>query len=132
LRLGSMLVGDDEPRAFVGERRRDRRSRDRFAGIQAAFSAASGAALFLFCEPLYRKCMTPLALTDQQLHQIQDLARLIPPWRRDEYLRELALRLRDVEVGDGVVHRIAARCLRDVLARPRTARWLDGSEDDRA
>jgi hypothetical protein len=74
--------------------------------------------------------MAPIALTDRQLAQIKDLARLIPPWRRDEYLHELALRLRDVEVGDGVVHRIAARCFRDVLARPRMGPWLHGSEDD--
>jgi hypothetical protein len=66
--------------------------------------------------------MTPIALTDQQMAEIQDLARLVPPWRRDEFLRELASRLRDVEAGDGVVHRIAARCLRDVLARPRIER----------
>jgi hypothetical protein len=58
--------------------------------------------------------MTPIALTDAQLAAIQDLARLIPPWRRDEFLRELATRLRDIELGDGSVHRIAARCLKDV------------------
>ena len=66
--------------------------------------------------------MTEIALTDRQMAEIQDLARLVPRWRRDEFLRELASRLRDVEVSDGVVHRIAARCLRDVLARPRMER----------
>ena len=70
--------------------------------------------------------MTPIALTDAQLAAIQDLARLIPSWRRDEFLRELATRLRDVELGDGAVHRIAARCLKDVLARPRGP--LDGGQ----
>jgi len=64
--------------------------------------------------------MSPIALTDQQMAKITDLVRLIPHWRRDEVLRELAIRLRDVELGDGAVHRIAARCLRDVLARPRS------------
>ena len=73
--------------------------------------------------------MTPIALSDAQLAAIQDLARLIPPWRRDEFLRELATRLRDVELGDGAVHRIAARCLKDVLARPRSAPWIAGSGD---
>ena len=51
--------------------------------------------------------MTPIALTDAQLAAIQDLARLIPSWRRDEFLRELATRLRDVELGDGSVHWIS-------------------------
>jgi hypothetical protein len=73
--------------------------------------------------------MTPTALTDAQLAAIQDLARLIPSWRRDEFLRELATRLRDVELGDGTVHRIAARWLKDVLARPRSAPWTAGSEE---
>jgi hypothetical protein len=73
--------------------------------------------------------MTPIGLTDQQLTKIQDLARLIPPWRRDEFLRELATRLRDVELGDGSVHRIAAGCLKDVLARPRSSPWMAGSEE---
>ena len=50
--------------------------------------------------------MTPIALTDAHA-AIQDLARLIPSWRRDEFLRELATRLRDVELGDGAVHRSA-------------------------
>ena len=71
--------------------------------------------------------MTPIALTDAQLAAIQDLARLIPSWRRDEFLSELATRVRDVELGDGSVHRIAARCLKDVLARPRTGPWIAGS-----
>ena len=74
--------------------------------------------------------MSPVALTDRQLEEIKDLARLVPPWHRDEYFRELASRLREVEVGDGAVHRIAARCLRDVLARPRMTPWLTGSDDD--
>ena len=71
--------------------------------------------------------MSPIALTDQQMAKITDLVRLIPPWRRDEFLRELATRLRDVELSDGAVHRIAARCLRDVLARPRSGPWIAGS-----
>ena len=73
--------------------------------------------------------MTPIALTDRQMAQIEDLDRLIPPWRRDEFLRELATRLRNVELGDGAVHRIAAKCLRDVLARPRSGPWMAGGED---
>ena len=73
--------------------------------------------------------MTPIALTDAQLAAIQDLARLIPSWRRDEFLRELATRLRDIELGDGSVHRVAARCLKDVLARPRTGPWMAGSKE---
>jgi hypothetical protein len=77
---------------------------------------------------LYPSRMTPIALTDAQLAKIQDLARLIPPWRRDEFLRELAARLRDVELGDGSVHRIAAACLKDVLARPRLAPGIDGTK----
>ena len=44
-----------------------------------------------------------------------------------EFLSELATRVRDVELGDGSVHRIAARCLKDVLARPRTGPWIAGS-----
>ena len=73
--------------------------------------------------------MTPIALTDAQLAAIQDLARLIPPWSRDELLREPATRLRDIERGDGSVHRVAARCLKDVLARPRTGPWMAGSQE---
>ena len=71
--------------------------------------------------------MTPIALTDARLAAIQDLARLIPSWRRDEFLRELATRLRDIEPATAACTGIAARCLKDVLARPRTGPWIAGS-----
>ena len=73
--------------------------------------------------------MTPLALTDAQLAAVRDIANLIPPWRRDEYLRELAHRLRGVEIGDGSVRNVAVATMREILARARESRWVSGGEE---
>jgi hypothetical protein len=64
--------------------------------------------------------MPPLALTDSQLRDVSDIARVLPPWRRGEFLEQLAARLRGQEIGDGNVHRTAVLVI-DVLNRPR--RW---------
>jgi hypothetical protein len=63
--------------------------------------------------------MQPLALTDLQLRDVSDICRVLPPWRRGEFLEQLAARLRGQEIGDGNVHRTAALVMRDVLNRPR-------------
>jgi hypothetical protein len=70
----------------------------------------------------------PLALTDSQLEQVQDICRVIAPTRRSAFLQLLARRLEGVELGDGAVHRIAAQTMREfVQGGGRT--WL--AESDR-
>jgi hypothetical protein len=71
--------------------------------------------------------MPPLALTDAQLRDVSDIARVLPPWRRGEFLEGLAARLHGQEIGDGNVHRTAALVMRDVLNRPR--RWPERGDD---
>jgi hypothetical protein len=60
-----------------------------------------------------------LKLTDQQLEAVADIARLIAPADRAEFLELLAERLRGVELGDGVVRREAERCWRDMVQSGR-------------
>jgi hypothetical protein len=64
-----------------------------------------------------RERMTPIALSNEQLDHITDLCQLLTLPQRDQFLIELATRLRDVEIGDGAVHRIAQSVFRDVRSR---------------
>jgi hypothetical protein len=59
-----------------------------------------------------------IALSDEQMTTVTDIARLIPVQKRSEFLQEVALRLRGVEVGNGSVRRAAEAAWRAVLARP--------------
>jgi hypothetical protein len=52
--------------------------------------------------------MTPIALTDEQLREIQAIALGVPYHLRDAYLQQVAAVLRDKDhLGDGVIHRVA-------------------------
>jgi len=51
--------------------------------------------------------MPPIALTDLQLHEVMQAARLVPLDLRQVYLEQLAMELRGRELGDGLVHRVA-------------------------
>jgi hypothetical protein len=65
--------------------------------------------------------MGPLALTDEQLAAVRELAEPIPPHKRDEFLRLVADNLAGTLIGDGDVQRAAAAAQREVLRRKR--RW---------
>jgi hypothetical protein len=68
-----------------------------------------------------------LRLTDTQMEAVKDVARLLPPWRRAEFLQELARRLRSQElIGDGSLRRIAEVVMRETLVRTRTPPWVSG------
>jgi hypothetical protein len=59
-----------------------------------------------------------LRLTDAQLRDVEDIARLVPPPRRGEFLETLAARLSGEEIGDGVVHRVGAQIAREMRVVP--------------
>jgi hypothetical protein len=58
--------------------------------------------------------MPPIALTDAQLHELQQAAQLVPYNLRSLYLERVALVLRGQEIGDGVVHRIVYQVAREI------------------
>ena len=63
-----------------------------------------------------------LRLTDAELSQVQDLCRVLPVWsvwKRDEFLQELARRMRAREIGDADLRREAEMAMRAVLGRGR-------------
>ena len=52
--------------------------------------------------------MSPIALTDAQLREIQSIAFSVPHHLRAAYLQQVATVLRDKDnLGDGVIHRVA-------------------------
>jgi hypothetical protein len=63
-----------------------------------------------------------LRLTDEELSQVQDLCRVLPVWKREEFLQELARRMRAREIGDADLRREAATAMRAVLGRGRA--WV--------
>lgn len=71
-----------------------------------------------------------LKLTDSQLQQVMDLARVIGPAQRGAFLEMLADRARGVELGPGSLHRLAADTLREFLtASSQRPSWIDGTGD---
>ena len=61
-----------------------------------------------------------LKLTDQQLAEVQDLLRLVPPSRRHRFVEALANYLAGVDLSPpGSVHRVGALCLKDFASRTR-------------
>jgi hypothetical protein len=59
-----------------------------------------------------------LRLSDQQLAEVQDLIRLVPPSRRHRYMQTLADYLSGVDLSPpGTVHRVGALALRDFAGR---------------
>jgi hypothetical protein len=51
--------------------------------------------------------MTPIALTDRQMHEVRQAAQLVPFDLRPLYLERLAAALQGKDVGDGLAHRVA-------------------------
>jgi hypothetical protein len=60
--------------------------------------------------------MTPLRLTDRQMHEVRQAALTVPHDLRPAFLERLALELRGQgELGDGMVHRVAYEVARTVV-----------------
>ena len=58
-----------------------------------------------------------LPLTDEELSRVHDLYRLLPPWKRGEFLQELARRVQGRKLGRADLRREAATAMRVVLGR---------------
>jgi hypothetical protein len=59
--------------------------------------------------------MSPIALSDVQLHEVQQAAQMVPFDLRGAFLERLALELRGRDLGDGIVHRTAYRIARAII-----------------
>jgi hypothetical protein len=57
-----------------------------------------------------------LRLTDEELSRVQDLCRVLPQWKRSEFLQELARRMQS-GTSDADLRREAATAMRAVLGR---------------
>jgi hypothetical protein len=51
--------------------------------------------------------MTPIALTDRQMHEVMDAAAIAPRDLRPAFLEQVAAELRGKDLGDGTVHKTA-------------------------
>jgi len=51
--------------------------------------------------------MSPIALTDAQMREIQQAGQLVPYDLRGAFLEQVAAELRGKALGDGIVHRVA-------------------------
>jgi hypothetical protein len=58
--------------------------------------------------------MSPIRLTDEQMREVQQAAAIVPYDLRQTFLERLALELRDKDLGDGLVHRVAYEVARDI------------------
>ena len=58
-----------------------------------------------------------LQLTDEDLSRVQDLCRVLPPWKRGEFLQELTRRMQGCELNHADLRREAATAMRAVLGR---------------
>jgi hypothetical protein len=56
-----------------------------------------------------------IALTDEQLKIVQELARPLQRWQRDRFLQVVARRLEGETIGDGTVHAAAVAAQREVI-----------------
>jgi hypothetical protein len=67
--------------------------------------------------------MTPIALSDRQLAEVQAAATTVPHDLRPRYLERLAAELqgRDLANADGLVHRLARQVARDLIWGVRAA-----------
>jgi hypothetical protein len=66
-----------------------------------------------------RRRRRPLALSDEQLRSVMDIAGQFAPSMRGTFLEALATRLRGIaEHGDGIVHRHATMLARELLIAP--------------
>jgi hypothetical protein len=60
---------------------------------------------------------TMLRLTDEELSRVQDLCRVLPQWKRSEFLQELARRIQAQGTSDADLRQEAATAMRAVLGR---------------
>ena len=67
-----------------------------------------------------------LRLTDEELSGVQDLCRVLPLWKRGEFLQELTRRLQGRELNHADLRREATTAMRAVLGRGHA--WVP--EDD--
>ena len=67
-----------------------------------------------------------LQLTDEDLSRVQDLCRVLPPWKRGDFLQELTLRMQGREFDHADLRREAATAMRAVLGRGHA--WAPESE----
>jgi hypothetical protein len=59
--------------------------------------------------------MSPIALSDVQLREVQAAAAMVPWDLRPAFLERLALELRGRDLGDGFVHRTAYQIARAIV-----------------
>ena len=65
-------------------------------------------------------------LTDEEVSRVQDVCRVLPLWKREEFLQELARRMQGRETGDADLRREAATAMRAVLGRGHA--WVPESD----
>jgi len=58
--------------------------------------------------------VTPIRLTDSQLQEVLQAARMVPFDLRQAFLEQLAAELQGKDLGDGVVHRVACSVARAI------------------
>ena len=61
--------------------------------------------------------MGRMQLTDEDLSRVQDLCRVLPRWKRGEFLQELTRRMQGRELDHADLRREAATAMRAVLGR---------------
>ena len=59
--------------------------------------------------------MSPIALTDSELRELRQIAETIPWELRQNFLEQVAARLKGQEMGDGAVHRVVHQVAREVI-----------------
>ena len=59
-----------------------------------------------------------LQLTDEDLSRVQDLCRVLPPWKRGEFLQELTRRMQGRELDHADLRREAASSTRSQATPP--------------
>jgi hypothetical protein len=58
--------------------------------------------------------MSPIALSDAELHEVMAAAQLVPHDLRQAYLEQVAAKLRGKDLGPGIVHRVAFEIARGI------------------
>jgi hypothetical protein len=59
--------------------------------------------------------MSPIALTDSELHELRQIAETIPWDLRPDFLERVAAKLRGQEIGSGVIYRVAHTVARQMI-----------------
>jgi hypothetical protein len=59
--------------------------------------------------------MTPIALTDSELRELRQIAETIPWELRQNFLEQVAARLKGQEMGDGTIHRVVHEVAREMI-----------------